>query len=99
DLVVMTEDSYAFVSGPTMVADFTGVVMDKHELGGSASRARYSGAASLIVPDLPAAVEAVEQLLAYLPAHNHAEAPRRPTDDPLDRPVPEAGALMPTTST
>ena len=46
DLVVMTRDAYAFVSGPTMVADFTGVVVDKYELGGAASHARYTGAAS-----------------------------------------------------
>ena len=32
DFVVMTADSYAFVSGPTMVADFTGVAIDNEEL-------------------------------------------------------------------
>ena len=55
DLVVMTTGAYAFVSGPTMVADFTGVVVDKFELGGSASHARYTGAASLVADDLAAA--------------------------------------------
>jgi acetyl-CoA carboxylase carboxyltransferase component len=99
DLVVMTSDAYAFVSGPTMIAEFTGVVVDKLELGGAASHARYSGAASLIATDLPEAIDLVEQLLGFLPQHNHDEPPRRPTDDPIDRPVPEAGALMPTTST
>ena len=39
DLVVMTADSYAFVSGPTMVTEFTGVRIDSNELGG-ARRAR-----------------------------------------------------------
>jgi acetyl-CoA carboxylase carboxyltransferase component len=99
DLVVMTDEAYAFVSGPTMIADFTGVVVDKLELGGAASHARYTGAASLIATDLAAAVDLVEQLLGYLPAHNHAEPPERATDDPVERPVPEAGELMPATST
>ena len=99
DLVVMTRDAYAFVSGPTMVADFTGVVVDKYELGGAASHARYTGAASLVADDLAAATEMVVQLLSYLPQHNHAEPPTWPTDDPLDRRVPEAGELMPVTST
>ncbi|MFT3854310.1 MAG: carboxyl transferase domain-containing protein [Ilumatobacteraceae bacterium] len=99
DLVVMTDDAYAFVSGPTMIAEFTGVVVDKLELGGAASHARYTGAASLIAPDLPAAIDLVEQLLGYLPRHNADEPPLRPTDDPVDRLVPEAGALMPVTST
>lgn len=99
DLVVMTEDAYAFVSGPTMVAEFTGVVVDTLELGGAASHARYTGAASLIAADLPSAIDLVEQLLGYLPRHNADEPPLRPTDDPADRQVPEAGALMPATST
>jgi acetyl-CoA carboxylase carboxyltransferase component len=57
DLVVMTSGSYAFVSGPTMVAEFTGVVIDNEELGGASSHARYTGAASLVAPDLEVATE------------------------------------------
>ena len=52
DFVVMTADSYAFVSGPAMVAEFTGVAIDNEELGGAASHARYTGAASLVAADL-----------------------------------------------
>ena len=82
-----------------MVADFTGVVVDKFELGGSVSHARYTGAASLVADDLAAAVESVEQLLAYLPSNNSAVPPHRSSDDPVDRQIPEAGELMPATST
>jgi acetyl-CoA carboxylase carboxyltransferase component len=99
DLVVMTEASYAFVSGPTMVADFTGVMVDNDELGGAASHARYSGATSMVAESLDAAVDAVAQLLAYLPSHNDEEPPRWPTGDPIDRPTPEAGTLIPASST
>ena len=35
DLVVMTEASYAFVNGPVMVAEFTGVQIPVDELGGA----------------------------------------------------------------
>ena len=99
DHVVMTERSYAFVSGPTMVAEFTGVMVDNEELGGAASHARYSGATSLVAPTEEAAVELVAALLNYLPQNNDEEPPIWPTDDPIDRLTPEAGALMPTTST
>lgn len=99
DFVVMTVDSYAFVTGPTMVAEFTGVMIDNEELGGAASHARYTGATSLVAPDLKSAIEMVAQLLAYLPQHNDEEPPMWPTDDPSDRQTPEAGALMPHTST
>ena len=99
DLVVFTEDAYAFVSGPAMVAEFTGVEIDADELGGAASHARVSGVATLVVRDEAEAWAAVSDLLAYLPANNDAEAPRWPTDDPADRPTPEAGALMPASAT
>jgi acetyl-CoA carboxylase carboxyltransferase component len=99
DLVVMTDVAYAFVSGPTMVAEFTGVVVDHDELGGAAAHARYTGAASLVANDLAAAEELVAQLLAYLPAHNDDEPPPWPCDDPIDRDTAAAGALIPSTST
>ena len=99
DFVVMTNAAYAFVSGPTMVAEFTGVQMDNEELGGAASHARYSGATSLVAADLDGAIAMVEQLLSYLPDNVDHEAPLFPTDDDPHRPTPEAGALMPASST
>ena len=99
DHVVITEGSYAFVSGPTMVAEFTGVGIDNEELGGASSHARYSGAATLVAPDLEAAIEAAAMLLAYFPQHNDEEPPLWPTDDEIERLTPEAGALIPPSST
>ncbi len=99
DLVVITESSYAFVSGPVMVEDFTGVSISVDELGGAASLRRNTGVPSLVVADRAAAVAAVEQLLAYLPDSSDEEPARWPNDDPVDRPCPEAGALVPATST
>ncbi|MBI4935093.1 MAG: methylmalonyl-CoA carboxyltransferase [Actinobacteria bacterium] len=99
DHVVMTDEAYAFVSGPTMVAEFTGVVIDNDELGGAASHARYTGAATLVATDLPAAIDAAAQLLSYFPQHNDQEAPRWETDDDIQRSVPEAGAIIPPSST
>ncbi|MBU6316049.1 MAG: methylmalonyl-CoA carboxyltransferase [Acidobacteria bacterium] len=99
DHVVMTEQAYAFVSGPTMVAEFTGVVVDNDELGGAAAHARYSGAATLVAANLDAALDIAVELLAYLPSHNDAEPPRWDTGDDPHRPTPEAGAVIPASST
>ncbi len=99
DHVVMTESAYAFVSGPTMVAEFTGVMVSNDELGGAATHARFTGAASLVVADEAAALDAVAALLAYLPDSTDELPPRWETDDPPSRSTPEAGALMPATST
>jgi acetyl-CoA carboxylase carboxyltransferase component len=99
DHVVMSEDAYAFVSGPTMVAEFTGVSIGTEELGGASAHARFSGVATLVVADGVAAREAVASLLAYLPPNVDEPAPAWPTSDPLDRETPEAGDLLPEVST
>jgi acetyl-CoA carboxylase carboxyltransferase component len=99
DHVVMTEDAYAFVSGPTMVAEFTGVVVDADELGGATAHARFSGAASLVVPDRDAAAAAVADLLSYLPHHNDELPPDRPSADPVERTVPELQTILPAAGT
>ncbi|MEZ5218055.1 MAG: carboxyl transferase domain-containing protein [Ilumatobacteraceae bacterium] len=99
DHVVMTERAYAFVSGPTMVHQFTGVLVDNAELGGAANHARNTGAATLVTPDLASALEAVEDLLAYLPSNVDERPPRWATDDDPQRSTPEAGELIPATST
>ena len=99
DLVVMTESSYAFVNGPTMVAEFTGVQIPADELGGASNLARHTGVPSLVVADRDAAANAVLDLLAYLPSSSDEEPARWPSVDPVDRLCPEAGDLIPSTST
>ena len=99
DLVVMTEASYAFVNGPVMVEEFTGVRVSANELGGTSELARHTGVPSLVVADRDAALAAVRDLLAYLPSSVDHDPPRWPADDPVERACPEAGALIPSTST
>ncbi len=99
DHVVMTDSAYAFVSGPSMVAEFTGVRIDARELGGAAVHARHSGVSTLTLPDQASAIAAAEQILAYLPDSTDQLPPRWPTDDPTDRPTPEAGDVLPPTAT
>jgi acetyl-CoA carboxylase carboxyltransferase component len=99
DFVVMTTSSYAFLSGPTMVAEFTGVLVDNVELGGALAHAKQSGAATVVVEDVAEAEAVVGQLFAYLPMSNDDEPPRWPTTDPPDRLTPEAGELLPSSPT
>ncbi len=99
DLTVMTESSYAFVNGPTMVEQFTGVTISVDELGGAAHHARHTGVATAVVADRAAADDMVSELLSFLPDHVDAEPLRAVTDDPPDRKCPEAGDLIPPTST
>ena len=99
DLVVMTAASYAFVNGPLMVSEFTGVQISTDELGGAAHHARQTGVPSSVVEDRPAAHAAVIELLAYLPSSADDEPDRWGSADPVDRLCPEIGALIPPTAT
>ncbi len=99
DVAVMTADSYAFVQGPTMVEQFTGVGIDIDELGGATNHARHTGVPSAVVSDRATAIETVETILSYLPNHVDEEPPRWPNEDPPDRLCPEAGKQIPESST
>jgi acetyl-CoA carboxylase carboxyltransferase component len=99
DITVMTAESYAFVNGPVMVEQFTGVCIDVEELGGATNHARNTGVPTAIVADRDEAEELVEELLSYLPDHVDCEPQRWPVDDPPDRLCPEAGAEIPSSST
>mgnify|MGYP000117544008 FL=1 len=99
DFVIMTADSYAFVSGPTMVAEFTGIMMTNEQLGGTDAHAKQSGVASMVVADYESAVSSLEHLLTYIPNNVDELAPPIHTGDASDRLVPEAGAVIPDTAT
>lgn len=99
DFTVMTTESFAFVNGPVMVEQFTGVGIDIDELGGASNHARYTGVPTAVVANRDAAIETVETILSYLPDDVDREPPRWPNDDPPDRRCPEAGEQIPESST
>jgi propionyl-CoA carboxylase beta chain len=99
DFVVATGAAYAFVNGPVMVRQFTGIDISKDELGSPASLERHAGLVSAKVADRAAATLYIEELLGYLPDHVDAVAPRWDVEDPVDRACPEAGELIPASST
>jgi acetyl-CoA carboxylase carboxyltransferase component len=99
DFVVMVDDSYAYVSGPRMVQEYTGVPVDSDTLGGAGLHSRTSGVASFVVPDAESADEVMAELLAMLPGHCDELPPAVPSADPVDRELPDAGALIPASPT
>ena len=71
DLVVMSSEAVAFVSGPQMVAEFTGIEVGISQLGGAAVHATASGLCAVQSDDVDGAVA---ELLEYLPVQ-HRRAP------------------------
>ena len=98
DFVVMTADAYAFVVGPQMVEHFTGMPIDRDELGGGKTHAVSSGVASFLAADTSEADEMAAELLGYLPDSNDSDPPARVCTDPADRAVPEAFEVLPAES-
>ncbi len=96
DVVIMVEDAYAFVSGPAMVEQFTGLPVGHDELGGASIHATRSGVVTAVVTDEDAAVELVSEILSYLPDSNSDLPPFRATADSVDRPCPELREIVPT---
>lgn len=99
DHVVMTERTYAYVSGPNMVRAFTGEEVSPQELGGAWAHARLAGTTIDVVADRQAALELLSVLLGYLPDHCDGLPARMATQDPADRPTPEAGSYLPAGAT
>jgi acetyl-CoA carboxylase carboxyltransferase component len=99
DHVIMTEQAYAFVSGPSMVTEFTGVPIDNAELGGASAHEKFTGAATAVTADRESAIAFAENLIAYFPNNLDEEPPLWDTDDDNDRLTPEAGDVIPSTST
>lgn len=99
DAVIMTADSFAYVTGPDVVVQFTGVPIDRDSLGGAHVHARHSGVAALLVHDEDEAVAAAGALLGYLPANHLEDPPRFEPSDPVDRDCARAAATVPARAT
>lgn len=99
DLVIMTTAAFAFVSGPAMVEDFTGIRIGIQQLGGSSMHVRSSGVCAIEVASEADALAHVEHLLGLFPAHADELPPVVRIDDPATRRVDELRAIIPTRST
>ena len=99
DMVIMTNDSFAFVSGPTMVAQMTGVEVSNEELGGTDIHSRQSGVANLVASDMAHAVELLNEVLRYLPNHVDELTAIADTGDAPNRQCPELNTILPASPT
>jgi len=95
DVVVMTADAYAFVSGPAMVFQFTGVPIDNAKLGGAPVHLSSSGIASFFAADEDEAEQITAEVLSFLPDHADMAPRSEPCTDPVERSTIEAYEILP----
>lgn len=99
DVVIMTAEAVAYVSGPDAVEEFTGIEIDRQALGAAPIHARETGVASLVVDDLDAALDAAATVLDYLPDNNLDDPPSYLCDDDPERRCTAAASLVPERAT
>ena len=92
DLVIMTSEAVAFVSGPQMVEEFTGIRVGLSQLGGTAAHATTSGLCAIESDDVDGAVA---ELLEYLPSNTDEVPPRIDIGDSPLRSTPELRDVIP----
>jgi acetyl-CoA carboxylase carboxyltransferase component len=98
DVVILTDEAFAYVSGPDALHEFTGVRLSHEALGGSSVHALRSGVASLVAHDEDEALELAFDVLTFLPPNNHEHPPLARCDDPVDRPVRNAVEVVPSSA-
>jgi propionyl-CoA carboxylase beta chain len=86
DFVFMVRDvSYMFVTGPGVVKTVTHEDVTFNDLGGADVHGTVSGVSHFSFDSEPACLNAVRDLVGFLPSNNLDDAPLRGTDDPADR--------------
>lgn len=78
DFIFMVQkSSYMFITGPQVVKSVTGEVISLEDLGGEEVHMTKSGVAHFSYPDNRSCLEAIRELLGYLPQNSEEKPPRR----------------------
>ena len=82
DFIFMVKDSaYMFTAGPETLRSVTHEEVTREELGGARTHATRSGVAHFAIEGEQATLEAVRELLSFLPANNADDPPAQPCSD------------------
>ena len=96
DFIIMSEGtSYMFLTGPAVVKQVTGEVVDQEQLGGASVHASKSGVAHFKASTEEDAIATIRDLLSYLPQNNMEEPPYVPTNDPIERKEDSLNEIIP----
>ncbi len=95
---MVANTSYMFVTGPDVIKTVTHEDVTKEELGGSMTHNSVSGVGHFIAQDDADCLRMIRELMSFLPQNNREDAPRRATEDPIDRADAELDTLIPAES-
>lgn len=96
DFIIMVDKtSKAFITGPTVIKEVTGEVIDFETLGGAMTHSTKSGLAQLIAKDDYDCINQIKTLLSFLPDNCHLAPPVEECTDPIDRRIEELNDIIP----
>ncbi len=86
DFVFMTKDTaYMYANGPEAIRAAGGDEVTRDDLGGARTHATRSGVAHFAIDGEEATLEAVRELLSFLPSNNADDPPAAPCSDDPER--------------
>ena len=93
--IMVKESSYMFVTGPDVIRTVTHEDVTKEALGGAMTHNEKSGVAHFAVEDDRECLALIRELLSFMPGNNLDDAPRKASDDALDREDASLDQLVP----
>ncbi|MGH9135770.1 MAG: acyl-CoA carboxylase subunit beta [Acidimicrobiales bacterium] len=99
DIVVVSDDAIAYVSGPATVEAMTSVRLSREVLGGAPVHTGRSGVAHLLARDEAEALDLVADVLSFLPPNVSEVPPVWAGNDPAERRCERASAIVPSEAT
>ncbi|MBQ9708408.1 MAG: methylmalonyl-CoA carboxyltransferase [Firmicutes bacterium] len=96
DFVFMVDKtSQMFITGPAVIKTVTGEEVTAEQLGGAMTHNTISGVAHFVGKDDEETLLQVRELLGYMPSNNMESAPIVPTNDSVNRIIPELNEIIP----
>ncbi len=87
--------SHMFITGPRVIKSVTNEDVTMDALGGAVTHNQRSGVAQFAAEDDRECIAQIKRLLSFLPSNNLEDPPFAPTDDPVDRKIPELNEVVP----
>jgi acetyl-CoA carboxylase carboxyltransferase component len=96
DFIFMVDKtSKMFITGPQVIKTVTGEDVSPEQLGGAMTHNAISGNAHFMGKDDEETLIRVRELLSYMPSNNLETAPLVPTNDDVNRMIPELNDFIP----
>ena len=93
--VMVNNNSYMFLTGPKNVKVATHEDVTSNDLGGAGVHTTKSGVAHLAADTEEQAIQYLRQIFSFIPQNNMESAPKRPTNDPVNRAESSLDEIIP----